>query len=268
MFGLTEKDIPCCYNLGLQSSKEPCLKIDIHEDFIESMETKTGWAKIHAEKFKKKYDFQNISLDFYGNFGIDDAFINKGNRNDFIEFLVPIPSISTVTKIKCDRCNGSGKDPYSCDDSPCLSCRGTGKKLKDNWKPIRKTVLSLSLFTDIARYAYGEAPTLSRRKQLLSLIVFADTNYSIGGDMSPAFCWYLENIIGRSNLENVQEAMRHVYSHIWGGERDSIFQAYVEENGFLVLNCLNGGICPTSYSFREGKGANFRQMIFQLLQIY
>jgi hypothetical protein len=257
MFGLTEKDIPCCYNLGFQSSKEPCLTIDVHEDFIDVMKTKKGLAKINAEKIKKKYGFQRFSLNFYKNFGFDDAFINKGRRGDFIKFLIPIPSILTTTEKECNRCNGLGIDPYLCDDSPCLLCRGTGKESKDNWKPIKKTVLSLFLFTDIARYAYKDMVNLTFKKQLLSFIVFADTNYNIGGDMSPTFCWHLENIIGRSNLENTQEAMRHTYSHIWGGERDSIFQAYVEENGFLVLNCLNGGLCPTGYSQRGGKGAEF-----------
>jgi len=258
MLGLSLKNVPCYYDLGFNPCSQPGLEIKAHQDFLEMLKTKTEYVESKAEIIKEEHGF-DYSLDLNGNFGFENSFINKGKRNSFVEFFIPIPSLSSITNEKCDRCHGTGMDP-NLTEQKCLICRGTGRKIKQDWDNIRKTVLSISLFTEMARFSYNyNSVKSSYRQQLISFAVFVNERYnSVGGDMSPLFCEYLRNRISRKSIINIQSAMNQIDSHIWNRERGNMFQAYVEKNGFLVFNSLNAGLCPINFmDENDGKGVEF-----------
>lgn len=201
MFGLS-RDSRSLYEMGFVPNADPALSFRIRKDLTESL--KINQSPV-AEKIKQ-FDFQSFS-GFDENFGFDGAFQKNEERQEDIEYIIPIPKASKIHV--------------------------------PSWKSIHAVVQSIALFTELARSSYREGG-FREKKQLISLYVVANHErglYAIAGDYSPTFCDWLNDIASRDDFENAERAMEQTYSYIWNRPRSGIFQVYPHEEGGLTLQC-------------------------------
>lgn len=212
------------FELGYVPDSNPSLSFNIHERLLNSFEIDYD----EVDKKVKRYGFGRFS-DFDGNFGFDDAFQRVSEQRGCVKFHVSIPKAVTI------------HDPL--------------------WKQIQAAVQSIAMFTELARHAYGddEATKLEKR-QLISLYVIAEHDrgvYGVAGDYSHALCNYLDNMVQKDDLENIERAMEQTYSYIWGRPRCGPFLAYLHEGGCLTLQCpSNCVVAPRSMRLKN-RGVEF-----------
>lgn len=213
LFG--ESVVPLCYDMDFDPLRN-AIVLKIHNDFIRSMPIDQDVVNGLMDQCR----FVKFS-DFSGNFGFDDAFLLQDERSKEVRFLVPIPKISQVTE--------------------------------GSWIALRRTVMSLAFFTDMARYACREK-TSSPKSQLLAFLILIDEKegrISIGGDYSPSLCSWLNDGISRQDLESIAGAMQQTYYHIWDGKMHGRFDAYINAEGQLRLECPCDGAIYVFSSHRN-----------------
>ena len=223
------------YKLGFIPNASPALSIKVRKDILESFEIDQAVIDEKVEQF----GFQSFS-GFDGDFGFNNAFQKKKEQGDFVEYIVPIPKITSI-------------------DGP-------------PWKPVHATVQSIALFTELVRRAYRvNPPTRMEKKQLLALYVVADCKrdlYAVGGDYSSILCDWLDGIVSKNDLEKIVWAMEHAYSYIWDRKTPTsygAFLAYLHEGGCPTIQCpsycvvyprssrlKNGGVEFDSSEVRHG----------------
>jgi hypothetical protein len=203
MFILSE-NCRLLYKLGFIPNANPALSIKIRQEILDSL--KVDQAVIDEKV--KQFGFQGFS-GFDGDFGFNNAFQRKKEQGDFVEYIVPIPKITSI-------------------DGP-------------PWNSVHAAVQSIALFTELVRQVYRvNQPTRMEKKQLLALYVVADRKrelYAVAGDYSSTICDWLDNIASRDDLKNVEGAMKQTYSYIWDRFRCGSFLAYLQEGGYLTIQC-------------------------------
>ncbi|MFZ2390733.1 MAG: hypothetical protein WAW15_02870 [Minisyncoccales bacterium] len=219
MFILSE-NCRLLYKLGFIPNNNPALSIKIRQEILESF--KIDQAVIDEKV--KQFEFQSFS-GFDGNFGFDDAFQRKKEQGGFVEYIVPIPKISSI-------------------DGP-------------PWKSIHAAVQSIALFTELARQAYRiNPPTRMEKKQLLTLYVVANHErglYAVAGDCSSTLCDWLESIASKGDIDNIAKAMEQTYSYIWDRFRCGTFLARLQDEGCLFLQCPSHCVVyPRSSRLKNG----------------
>ncbi|MFZ3057760.1 MAG: hypothetical protein WA092_01810 [Minisyncoccales bacterium] len=219
MFILSE-NCRLLYKLGFIPNANPALSIKIREEILNSFKIDQAVVDEKVEQF----GFQSFS-GFDGDFGFNGAFQKKEEQGGFVEYIVPIPKITSI-------------------DGP-------------PWKPVHAAVQSIALFTELARQVYGvNQPTRMEKKQLLALYVVADRKrdlYAVGGDYSSTICDWLDNIASRDNLDRVAKAMEQTYFYIWDRFRCGSFLAYLHEGGYLTIQCPSHCVVyPRSSRLKSG----------------
>ena len=219
MFILSE-NCRLLYKLGFIPNANPALSIKIRQEILDSFEIDQAVVDEKVEQF----GFQSFS-GFDSDFGFNNAFQKKKEQGDFVEYVVPIPKITSI-------------------DGP-------------PWKPIHAAVQSIALFTELVRRAYRvNPPTRMEKKQLLALYVVADRKrdlYAVAGDYSSVLCDWLDDIASRDDLKNIERAMEQAYSYIWDKSRCGSFQAYLHEGGCLTIQCPSYCVvCPRSSRLKNG----------------
>lgn len=208
------------YKLGFIPDANPALSIKIRKEILDFFKIDQA---VVDEKVKQ-FEFQSFS-DLNGDFGFNNAFQRKEEQGGFVEYVVPIPKITTI-------------------DGP-------------PWNSVHATVQSIALFTELARQVYRvNPPTRMEKKQLLALYVVADRKrdlYAVGGDYSSAVCDWLENIASRNELDMIAKAMEQTYSYIWDRSRCGSFLAYLHEGGYLTIQCPSHCVVyPRSSRLKNG----------------
>lgn len=223
MFILSE-NCRLLYQLGFIPDANPALSIKVRKEILDSFKIDQA---VVDEKVKQ-FGFQSFS-GFDGDFGFDNAFQREKEQGGFVEYVIPIPKISTI------------------DGSP--------------WKSIHATVQSIALFTELALRVYGvNQPTRMEKKQLLALYVVADYEhgkYAVAGDYSSALCDWLESIASKSDIDNIAKAMEQTYSYIWDRPGYGFFSTRFQEEGCLILQCPSHCVVYSRSSRLKNGGVEF-----------
>lgn len=259
---LIRENIPCWYELSWRKTK-PAVILRVHKDFIknaESIPDENPWTADLKEKFK----FANFVGSLNGNFGFDNAFVRRGERKEFVEFVVEIPRIKQKTGKSCPHCNGSGRDDLL--ERKCDWCRGTGIEHINDWKPVYAVSASFTVFFTFS--FHPEEETSSSLIQLMTVrtITRGDMHGgSIGGKFSVPLCNWMDSLRekGESDIIEMVEAMQIAHRRMWGRlepYRKWDFRASVAyEGGWLNTSCPGDacGLHPTHMGPQKGSGYEF-----------
>jgi len=259
---LIRENIPCWYELSWRKTK-PAVILRIHKDFIKNIESipkKNRWADGLREEFK----FTSFTDSLNGNFGFDNAFIRKGETEEFVEFVVGIPKIRQKTGNPCPNCKGSGKDHFL--ERECSWCRGTKMEHKDDWRPVYAISASFTVFSQLS--FFSEKETSSSLIQLMTIQSLTRRGMhggSISGHFSVPLCNWMDSLRerGESRIIEMVEAMQIVYKRMWGGfpfSRKYDFRASVDyEGGWLNTSCPGNacGLNPKHMGPKKGSGYEF-----------
>jgi hypothetical protein len=192
-------------------------------------------------------------------FGFDKA-LKRGRASDgFVSYEIELPVMRKITSAICSRCKGSGWDNDL--NTKCLWCEGTGHELRYDWKGLQAISASLHILNQIFE-AFNQ-PTSASNAQLLTFQVFCGKemgSYVLAGHYGADFCKWLSALPVPCSLDRVLEAMEQVHRQIYGKIQILYnFQAYVEENAWLILSCPGDacGLHPVGYSWKLGQGREF-----------
>lgn len=266
---IIKENIPCWYELSW-SEKEPAIILRVHPDFARIfpvlLQDNPSIAH-YIEKFK----FEGFSGDLTRDFGFAEGlFINQGEKDEFVEYLIPIPKIKVRTDNPCEDCNGTGKDPLAKElfqeDRECIHCNGDGKKRLSNWKSAYAVSATFTCFFRFAHYP--EKETSSPLPQLMIVETITDIGMhggSLGGKFSvPLVEWLSSLYQDRDTLiPEISRATKSAHKCLFGKLGyfdDHYFRAYVgSENGGLVADCPGDacGIHPSGWPNSKGKGYEF-----------
>ncbi len=252
--------LPCWYELSW-IEKPPAILLRVNNDFIGYIKEQ----KIDFEKtpivmgLKLEFGLKNFVGDFGGNFGFDNVFERREEKNGFSEFLIKIPRVKKITNKPCGWCNGSGKDRWRNDK--CLSCKGKGKEYKYDWKISYAISASLKVFFILA--SFPKIETDVSFPQLLTLtIVTARGDYggAIGGEFGISLVeWLNSNYCDKEETaKQMKYAAMCAYKRMFGisSFEEYDFRAEISDVGGVMLDCPGNatGIYPEScYKIDIGK---------------
>jgi len=256
--------IPCWYELSWLE-EERSLLLRVHEDFIENTKPIPDNASI-IQAYKRAFSFQTFVGDLRENFGFDNAFVNRGEREKFREFVVEIPIIKKTTNENCENCKGSGKDDFF--DRECLYCEGEGKKFYYDWRGVNAVAASLGVFF-LLSFSAPKKDTSASFPQLFIIesSISRDRGASLGGTFSISLVDWIKSLNANKKavLNQIEGVMEDIYCCMMGiseQRRDYLkhsFRVRVgETNGYFYLDCPGDacGIYPSfSSSFSSEKQA-------------
>ncbi|MFH2062463.1 MAG: hypothetical protein ABIJ43_05760 [Candidatus Beckwithbacteria bacterium] len=251
---LTRENIPCWYELSFRKTK-PAIVLRVHKDFIKSTAPVSDDAPIVAD-FKKQFSFKSFIGTFDGNFGFDNAFIRKGEKREFVEFVIQIPVIKKDAGI-CDYCNGSGEGDFL--DGKCLSCNGSGRDYELDWRMADAISASLTIFFNLSWFPEVETSSLLDQLMTIETITVKDAHGgSLWGEFSISLCNWLYSLEQSGHydipeiIESMQTTHRKMYVRLDSYTKHS-FRAYVRDNGRLTLDCP-GDACGIHNSPEDSTG--------------
>jgi len=260
---IKNENIPCWYELSWEK-KPPAIVFRIHKDFIKN----SNLSSENLDKFwlvkdlMDKFKFAEFSGDFNKDIGFNRVFKRRGEKDNFIEFLIKIPRVKKKTNETCPNCGGSGKSQYISLDRKCDFCGGTGKKY--DWDALSSYAISASftVFTSLLKYC--EKDTSAAYPQLITVdtITHYDSHGgSLGGEISIPLKQYLMSLGGKyEELSEITQAMKIAYKRMLGFHRynDADFKVSLRENGRFTADCPGNacGIYPDWYD-REDQGYKF-----------
>lgn len=255
---LTRENIPCWYELSWRKTK-PAIILRLHEDFIRNTDSILDEAPI-VVSLKEEFKFDNFIGTFDGNFGFDNAFICRGRKGEFVEFVVEIPKIKNYTG-KCKECNGTGEDKEL--GMNCFHCNGKGKEYEFNWKLAYTISASFTVFSTFLRFP--EKETSSSLIQLMTVQTITQQSMhggSLSADLNISLCAWMDSLRekGESEIKEMIEAMQDTYRVIFDGldpYRKQDFRAWVAyEGGWLNTSCPGDacGFNPEHMGPEKGKG--------------
>jgi hypothetical protein len=259
---LTKENIPCWYELSWRKTK-PAIILRVHKDFIKGSKIipDDNWMVVD---FKKQFSFSNFIGNFDGNFGFDNVFIRRGEKKEFVEFVVEIPRIRQKTDKSCPHCNGSGRDDFF--KRKCDRCKGTGTEHIDDWKPAYAVSASFTVFFTFSFHPGEETSSSLIQLMIVRTVTHGDMHGgSIGGEFSVPLCNWMDSLRekGESNIVEMVEAMQITHRQIWGilePYRKYYFRASVDyEGGWLNTSCPGNacGLNPVHMGPRKGQGYEF-----------
>lgn len=258
---LTRENIPCWYELSWRKTK-PAIILRVHKDFIKNTDSIRDEVPI-VVSLKEEFKFASFVGNFDGNFGFDNAFIRRGEKEEFVEFVVEIPRIKDYTG-KCKRCNGTGEDKEL--SMHCIHCGGEGKEYEFNWKLAYTISANFTVFSTFLRFP--EKETSSSLIQLMTVQTITQQSShggSLGGDFSVPLCSWMDSLREKeeSDIVEMVEAMQTVYRVMFGRlkpYRKWDFRAWVAyEGGWLNTSCPGDacGLHPQHMGPEKGQGYQF-----------
>ena len=257
---LTREEIPCWYELSWHE-EGPAIVLRIHRDIVEDIKIIPDDAPIVAH-FKEEFGFADFSGNLNEDFGFERVFLFQGKKNDFTQFLIPIPVIKKETDELCERCQGSGKDEYR-EERDCLSCNGSCKEYIFDWQSAFGISASFTVLSAVLRFP--EKTTSAPFPQLLTVETITQKGMhggSLGGEYSISLCRLLASLGSGADIPEMVRAMKAAYGRMLGltdfdGHR---FRACVDyDSGWLNVDCPGDacGLHPSSHDIRQGEGYEF-----------
>jgi hypothetical protein len=251
-------NLPCWYELSFRKTK-PAIILRVHKDFIKNVEAVPDGAWLVTD-LKNKLGFKNFSNSFDKNFGFNNAFIFRGDKGEFVEFVVEIPKIRKETGKACEYCKGSGKNDYG---DRCLRCDGKGREYFYDWEKAYAISASFTVFFGFARFP--EFKTSSSTSQLMTIQTIT-LKESHGGSLDGEYSIPLSNWFrqleqkGRSEpLQAAVEAMWSVYKKMINQPKlypKYLFKVWIHDGGRITLDCP-GDACgiyiPPEYEYGQGR---------------
>lgn len=244
-----EKNMPCWYELGWNKESKSLI-LRVHKKFAKEA---NGFSSDDLIVWSYKREFNLLSYsDFSGDyFGFDNAFRKCGEKGEFIEYEIKIPNLGT--KVKCDYCSGTGKNPF---DELCPICRGEKSKTSYDFKPVHAISASFTIFFKLAYF--GRSMGISSKQfQLFEIETVTERNCvgngsAINGWFSEKLTTWLRGLQDSSLVENIILAMKTANSQMLNGTNGIFesfqFDASIGEKGRLILKCPGdaSGIYPMS----------------------
>jgi len=267
---LIRENIPCWYELSWDKEKTAII-LRIHRDFVETVPiiTSEHWM---IKSLMGKFKFQNFFGDLKKDFGFSEGiFKNLGEvKNDFFEYLIPIPKIKTKTDDPCKECEGTGKDlmakEFFQEKRGCLHCGGTGKEYLLDWKAAHAVSATFTFFFSFSNYPAKETSAIFPQLMTIETMTDACTHGgSLSGEFSVPLVKWLRSIYqGQdTSVPEISQAMKSTYISLFGelGLFDKYsFKAYIgNQGGGLVADCPGQacGIHPSNWDMREKEGYQF-----------
>lgn len=261
---ITRENIPCWYELSWQK-EPPAIRLRVHRDFIGSVKPIFEEAPIVID-LKEEFKFKRFIGSFDGNFGFDNAFIRRGEKERFIEFIVNIPEVKKWTDEICGNCKGTGKEKFVDFERECLFCEGRGKKYLLNWQPAYAISASFTVFTTLAQFP--QIKTSAPFPQLMTIkTVTARGHYggAIEGEFSIPLVKWLASLFETGPILETVDAMKIAYNRMLGLREYHLFyfKASVDyKGGWLNVSCPGDtcGLNPVygaGYDMERGLGYEF-----------
>ncbi|HRY52309.1 MAG TPA: hypothetical protein P5089_00455 [Candidatus Portnoybacteria bacterium] len=256
---ITRDNIPCWYKLDWQE-KPPAIMLSIHQDFIKN-NTRILKPELPLIKhFQKEFNFDSFCGELNKDFGFNSAFLYQGEKDNFAEYLIPIPKIKQDSGKKCPRCQGKGKQKTFGYLENCYDCNGTGKDFFYDWQKAQAASASLSVI-----FALLEFPEKETSEQSFQLIIFRTMTErgmhggSLGGKYSPIlFNWLLaiNSELAESLESKSVSAMKDAYYQMFFKKEDNFLDydfRFRITNGRFSLDCPGNacGVHPTSFDNRS-----------------
>ena len=242
---ITHENIPCWYELSWLA-KEMSMLLRIHKDFARIAPVLSSDAPM-PQLFIKEFRFSKFSGDLKKDFGFDNAFVFRGENEDFVEFLVPIPRVRKYTAEKCRHCNGTGRDRIV--QEKCFACDGCGKEHFLDWRPAQAISASFNLFFSLAFSPDTETSATFPQLMIINLITEKDMNGgALGGYFSIPLSEWLRTLEEREIFPGIGEAMMTAGKKIFGKIdrfEKFTFRAFIVGNGCIVLQ-VPGNACDVS----------------------
>lgn len=258
---LTRENIACWYELSWRKTK-PAIILRVHKDFIKGSKIipDDNWMVVDL---KKQFSFSSFIGDFDGNFGFDSVFIRRGEKGEFVEFIVKIPRIKKYIG-KCEHCDGSGRNKDL--GMRCLYCGGEGKGYSYDWKLVYTISASFTVFFMSSQFP--EKETSSSLLQLITVRTITESGShggSLGGEFSIPLCNWMDSLRekGKPEIIEMVEAMQIAHRAMFASlesYRKWDFRASVDyEGGWLNTSCPGDrcGLNPVHMGPRKGSGYEF-----------
>lgn len=192
-------------------------------------------------------------------FGINSRIKLINEDDQWMTYLIEIPSMVHKSNFACMRCGGKGGKSYR---EKCADCKGTGRERILDYNQVEEVCYSLAVFLSALHFPIESGDTDTPYKQLFTLTSICEWKahgHSVGGYASPEFLRFLESMSLSSNelvkLPSVTAVMRTVHKVIETElHRFDRFSCYTRR-GQIILDCP-GNACQihTEPDRRFGSG--------------
>jgi len=232
--------IPCWYELSLYSDKKEKaadILIRIHSDVANCVKG------ISFKKVSKHMKRENFEGEFGRNIGFNKTLKYLGEKDNFLEYLVPIPITDKVSEKKCADCDGTG----NFNGNECLFCK-EGKAICVDYRDADAVCASLSLLLSTINNFSSTLETSARNFQLMCVrtrFVFGGELY-IGGELSREVVDYLiRSAIVRPGWYDIAVSMQMVFQaaqrEFYKDFQDRYFKVSIKRDGSLFAECPGDG---------------------------
>ncbi len=253
------KNIPCWYELYFEE-KIPAIILRIHKEFIENLHFDLQ-NHYTMKTLMEKFNFSEFASDFNGDIGFNKVFKHQGEKDNFIEFLIKMPSSKKGIKRTCPFCNGSGYDKYL--KKKCASCDGTSKKSIIDWDQVRAISASFTFFTNFLEFPEKEtSASFSQLMTVRTVTAEGGQGGSLYGEISIPFKQWLMSLgDDEIDIPEVDNAMQIAYKKMFTltDYEKNRFYTLKRGKGRFTTFCPGDacGLNPTDWSDDEGKGYRF-----------
>jgi hypothetical protein len=251
--------VPCWYELSWQE-KETAILLKVHEDFVKLIPAMPKDSPI-VQGYMNDFGFSDFSGDLKGDFGFSGGkFKHLGIRDNFHEFLIPLPKIKVKTKKPCCNCKGKKTDQY--DGQECKYCDGTGVEHEMVWDAPRAICAGLRVFFLLATWPKEE--TSSKLPQLITLDTYVSKDIfngaSFGGAFGTPFVRWLCGLLKCKTVSfpEAERAMFKANERMFGKTHAAPYDFKAYFSGMLIIRCPGNACGISSSSYSEGdKGYKF-----------
>ena len=257
-FDVERKLVPCVYEVSYQKGNPPCLILRINKEFLEKNKKRKP-SEETISSYKKEFSFKKFSFFENNLFGFDNALGRGKVKGEFVEYIIKLIPFKRKTSNPCKYCYGTGRNKNL--HMKCSFCEGEKLETIYDYTPLNAISASFELLTRLIESS--EEISNSKKSQLFTFqlgIGYEKASYPIWGSYGIEFCCWLNSFSKGKRFPDVIKAMQEVYEFIYQKEGTSYdFDAYVEENAWLIINCPGEacGIHPEGYSWKKGQGRDF-----------
>lgn len=210
-----EKDLPAWYYLSFQDKPELAIILGLNKNWLAANQNdlvKLEECVIRICRMDKLTNFYSLAkASETGFFGFNKSFILKKDSasDDFIEFLIPLPSVFSGKK-KCSWCEGTG----DWTGVECPNCKGSGKIPNRNGKDHD---IAHSFRVILKMLSFNDKKFSSDLIQLMTIETTSktgDQGHAIDGDTSPKFRNFLRLIKkenGNKGIANLAKIIAGVH---------------------------------------------------------